>query len=579
MIPNIVRGERMAGLMTYLAGPGRANEHTEPHIVAGGDAIMLLHGDDELTPEAAREVAAHLDRTRAEFGTEISQGHVWHCSLSVRAAEGELGDAVWEAIAREFVQGMGFDNLDDPRASCPWVAVHHGLSKSGNDHIHIAVNLVRTDGTKANTWMDFRRAQKVCRELENKYELMPLESDRVQRATRGYHPAELEAEARREAKYQYEKQCDEAGVEAPTWEQLTAQDRASRIEAARPTVAPKVALARRVRAAATASQDEAEFVRRLRRQGLIVQGRLKAGTTDEFTGYSVGFRPHPGEPVIRYGGGRLGYDLSLSRLRESWADTRTERRAAAAEWTAARRGLPAVAPGRETTVASAAMWEQGAADLERFTDRMKQIPVGDYAAWSRVARETAGALSAWSNATETTPGPLAEAADIVSRSAQTKRSQVPDYRGFDTTGIRNVATLMASASRGGQGMVAQAAMLRELMTLTKQISQASIAAKDLRQGERELMHAHTRLAQIQAALPDASTRVAAQGSSELAAHDELTAKRAAAVAQSQRAQQSRDLLAATFGAAPSAIKPPAKPSNDPVPAGRRPYTPDRGIER
>ena len=39
------------------------------------------------------------------------------------------------------------------------------------------------------------------------------------------------------------------------------------------------------------------------------------------------------------------------------------------------------------------------------------------------------------------------------------------------------------------------------------------------------------------------------------------------------------LLAATFGAAPSAIKPPAKPSNDPVPAGRRPYTPDRGIER
>lgn len=565
--------------MSYLVGPGRSNEHTEPHLVAGSDIVTALYDDNELTREAALDIAKHLSLPSEKFAVDVSGGHVWHCSLSLRAEEGELPSDIWAAIARDFVEGMGFDNVEDPRASCPWVAVHHGLSKNGNDHIHIAVNLVRTDGTKANTWMDYRRAQKVCRELEERYELMPLESDRVQRATRAYHPAELEAEARREAKYQYEKQRDEAGVDTPTWEQLTAQDRASRIEAARPTVAPKVALARRVRAAATASQDEAEFVRRLRRQGLIVQGRLKAGTIDEFTGYSVGFRPHPGEPVIRYGGGRMGYDLSLSRLREGWADTRTERRAAAAEWTAARRGLPAVAPGRETTVASAAMWEQGAADLERFTDRMKQIPVGDYAAWSRVARETAGALSAWSNATETTPGPLAEAADIVSRSAQTKRSQVPDYRGFDTSGIRNVATLMAAASRGGQGMVAEAAMLRALMMLTKQISQASIAAKDLRQGERELMHAHTRLAQIQATLPDATTRVAAQGSSELAAHDELTAKRAAAVAQSQRAQQSRDLLAATFGAAPSAIKPPAKPSNDPVPAGRRPYTPDRGIER
>ena len=32
------------------------------------------------------------------------------------------------------------------------VAVRHGVSRAGNDHIHIAVNLVREDGTKASVW-------------------------------------------------------------------------------------------------------------------------------------------------------------------------------------------------------------------------------------------------------------------------------------------------------------------------------------------------------------------------------------------------------------------------------------------
>ena len=30
----------MAGLMVYLAGPGRANEHENPHVVAGDDTAL-----------------------------------------------------------------------------------------------------------------------------------------------------------------------------------------------------------------------------------------------------------------------------------------------------------------------------------------------------------------------------------------------------------------------------------------------------------------------------------------------------------------------------------------------------------
>ena len=55
MIPNITRGRRIAGLLVYLAGPGRANEHTEPHLVAGDSAIMAWHDDAELNRDAALE--------------------------------------------------------------------------------------------------------------------------------------------------------------------------------------------------------------------------------------------------------------------------------------------------------------------------------------------------------------------------------------------------------------------------------------------------------------------------------------------------------------------------------------------
>ena len=76
-MPNVVRGDRMAGLMTYLVGPGRANEHTEPHLVAGDGALMAWHNDDELgrdgsVPavllEAKREVEAAARLHARELG-------------------------------------------------------------------------------------------------------------------------------------------------------------------------------------------------------------------------------------------------------------------------------------------------------------------------------------------------------------------------------------------------------------------------------------------------------------------------------------------------------------------------------
>ena len=85
MMPNVVRGDRMSGLLTYLTGPGRSNEHTEPHLVAGDPALLAWHDDAELGRDAALSIARHLDRPRTAYGVEVKGGHVWHCSLSLRA--------------------------------------------------------------------------------------------------------------------------------------------------------------------------------------------------------------------------------------------------------------------------------------------------------------------------------------------------------------------------------------------------------------------------------------------------------------------------------------------------------------
>ena len=70
-MPNITRGERMSGLIVYLAGPGRANEHTEPHLVAGDSAVMAWHDDSELSRDDALRIARELDQPRRAYGVTV----------------------------------------------------------------------------------------------------------------------------------------------------------------------------------------------------------------------------------------------------------------------------------------------------------------------------------------------------------------------------------------------------------------------------------------------------------------------------------------------------------------------------
>lgn len=500
MMPNVVRGDRMAGLLTYLTGPGRANEHTEPHLVAGDEAMMAWHDDDELGRDSALAIARHLDRPRTAYDVDVKGGHVWHCSLSLRADEGALTDEQWGAIARDFITAMEFDDNEGTKAPCRWVAVRHGVSKNGNDHIHIAVNLVREDGTKASTHHDFRRAQTAARALEARYGLEELESVRAERSTRGYNPAEREAQARARARAKYERTRTKQGTEMPAWEHLEGADRQARIASELRTDQPRYLLALKVRGCATAAQDEAEFVRRLRREGLIVRPRFADGRTDVITGFSLAERPEAGERPIWYGGGQLGRDLALPRLRDGWPDTPSGASEAAAEWNAAKRGRRVVAPGRETAEPDPELWDRRNEELRALVDRLRGVDVDDRDTWATVARQTAGALAAWSNATEETPGDLAAAADALSRSAQTHERTVRPHKA-GTVAISGAAMLLASAARGGQGTVAQAVMVRQLLRLTQAVYDASVAAGQARQARLLAEDTRARLVRLREALP------------------------------------------------------------------------------
>jgi hypothetical protein len=532
-MPNVTRGDRMAGLMVYLTGEGRHNEHENPHLVAGTDALMTWYDDNELGRDDALAIARHLDKPRTVYGTDVmagvyerqqigrdamgqpryknvrvgeKQAHVWHCSLSLRADEGELTDQTWGDIARDFVTAMGFDDNEGTKAPTRWAAVRHGTSTAGNDHVHLVVNLVREDGTKASTHKDFYRAQQAARALEVAYGLERLESsvgDDVT-ATRGFTPAEhrrAEVVAQSVARARVEKANGEGA-----WDRLDGAERQRRMAAEIRLNVPRVALARKVRAAGTAAADEAEFVRRVRRMGVLIRPRFAEGTQDVVTGYSVAERPkNPGERPIWYGGGSLARDLTLPRLRAEWPDDPTTATAAAEEWRAAWRGKRPVAPGRETSEPAPQLWQEHADQLAALREQLRAVPLDDTETWPRIARQTAGTLAAWSTRVEPVPGALAAAADTLSKSAQTYRRQRP-ARARERNPFAGAALLISAGAALGKGPMGQAAMMQELMSLTGTLAEVAVVTHQARQAavlrttaERRLARVHARMAGAESA--------------------------------------------------------------------------------
>ncbi|WP_161522308.1 relaxase/mobilization nuclease domain-containing protein [Bifidobacterium xylocopae] len=530
----------MKGLITYLAGPGRHNEHRDQHVVAGSSEVQFRFSDIDLDKAQTSALGACLDTDWKTSDTTMKGGHVWHCSLAISREDGVLSDDEWQQIAHEFITKMGFDDAQGTKGECRWVAIRHGLSGhtgTGNDHVHLAVNLIRSDGTKAWIHHDYRRAQQACRELEHLHGLEELGIERTKAATRGWKEGEREAQARRRARAKLQAESPQVD-----WGTLPVQERKRLIAAQLDHDQPRYRLAVTIRTAAAQATTEAEFIRRLRGQGILVRPRFAKGSDSVVTGYSVAHKPLYGESPTWYGAGTLARDLRLPRLRQYWPDSIADSQAATDEWQAAFKGRRVAHPQVNEQVPQP---EEVSDAISRLNHKLRSVPLDDRQAWASVAHEVSGAFASWSRAVEQQPGPLADAARQLSRTAQTY--QRPTRYVPAAHHCMMSAALVFSSIAADNNAMAQAILYRQLWKTVTAIHAAMEARHDAYQARILKETQQTSLTAVAASLPAVSIQ-----------KDQSTSK-TATLPLSQDTQPGRFTQATPeqFGAAPIPYRPPA----------------------
>ena len=489
MIPNVTRGGKTHGVLLYLVGKGKREEHENPHLVAGSPEAIRMGEGRPLERSDAIAVARFLDEPREQFGTKVTiaerdkttgrvtgvrDAHVWHCSLSLHPQEPELADERWAEICERFIEEMRFAG-ETASAQCRWVAIRHGRSAGGSDHAHIIVTLVAEDGSKASVHNDRPRAQKACRELEQRFGLRQLEARTRESGSRGLKHGELAADRRRG------RQLGDRGQH--------------------PERSTRQTLERIIRACATASRDESEFIHRLREEGVRLRPRYAEGGRDNVVGYSVRL---PGAEqgsrrTVWYGGGRLARDLTLPALRRGWRqDAAAAQRRAVAEWGSSTPAKPRSPAERQAELEQRGlMWHRCTTEIERVRQQLRVVG-GDSAAIAHAAREGAGVLAAWSIALEgEEPGALARAARQLARSAELPaRTPVPTKQLSRASGL----ALFMLAAGTPDSAVGWLIVSREIALLAGELGRVHRARGELDRAQQIESELGDELAQIEAAL-------------------------------------------------------------------------------
>ena len=278
------RGEHVEPLLYYLFGPGRHEEHTDPHIVAGWRHPAAV--EPPLRADGKRDfrkLVGLLKQAQAALGEHGYTRPVWHCAMRAAPEDRMLSDDEWAHIAHDVMNRTGLAPYGQEDEAVRWIAVRHG-----DDHIHIVAMLARQDGGKPSLSWERYKVRAGCIAAEQRYGLRstaPADRTAARRPTR----AENEKAARR-------------GLEE----------------------APRVTLRRQVTTAASAGSEQ-EFFARLDQAGVLVCKRFSARIPTQVTGYAVampGDTTRDGGPVW-YGGGKLAADLSWPKLRQRWTPHRT----------------------------------------------------------------------------------------------------------------------------------------------------------------------------------------------------------------------------------------------------------------
>nr|WP_257848363.1 relaxase/mobilization nuclease domain-containing protein [Streptomyces sp. KMM 9044]WAX79354.1 relaxase/mobilization nuclease domain-containing protein [Streptomyces sp. KMM 9044] len=277
-------GSNTRGLLAYLYGPGRHDEHTDPHIVAGFAMLGMPdpgRDQDATLTQLARHLDAPVRLRNSEFGKKVTD-HVWHCPVRTAPEDRHLSDAEWGEIAQRIVEAVGIAPVGDD-LGCRWIAVRHA-----DDHIHILATTVREEGRRPRLHDSGIRVGDACRQIEKDYGLRRLnKGDR----TAGSRPTQAEMHK----------------AQRLGWQQTS-----------------RAWLQDRIRATIPHASSAEELLAYLQADGIAVKPRR--GPSGDLLGYAVG-RPgdlnKDGEQIF-HPGGKIAPDLTLPKLKARLETTAPE---------------------------------------------------------------------------------------------------------------------------------------------------------------------------------------------------------------------------------------------------------------
>ncbi len=255
------RGVRVEPLIYYLFGPGRHQEHTDPHVVAGWRHPADL--EPPLRPDGTRDfrkLNGLLNQPHDALGRWGYARPVWHCSMRAAPGDKTLSDDEWASIAHGVMDRTGLSRYGEEDDGVRWVAIRHA-----DDHVHIVAMLARQDRSKPSVHNERYRVRDACLAAEQRYGL------------RSTAPADLTA---------------------PRYPSRGENEKASRRGL---DEAPRVTLRRHVTTAAAASGSETEFFARLDQAGILVRKRFSTRNPGQVAGYAVASLATPGKMAPRCG--------------------------------------------------------------------------------------------------------------------------------------------------------------------------------------------------------------------------------------------------------------------------------------
>ena len=431
------RGKRVEPLIRYLFGPGRREEHTDPHVVAG-----FRHPAELEPPLRAngsrdfRKLNGLLNQPNDAMGSFAFDRPVWHCALRAAPEDKILSDDEWAAIAHDVMNRTGLAPYGQEDEAVRWIAVRHA-----DDHIHLVVMLVRQDGRRPSVRNDRCRVRDACRAAERKYGLRSTApADRT--APRYPTRAETEKAARRG--------LDEA---------------------------PRVTLRRAVTTAAAASASPAEFFACLDQAGITVRQRHSTTNPGQVTGYAVALpsdTTKDGGPVW-YSGGKLAADLTWPKLTQRWHPARQ---------------APGLRPAdtRLTAAERAALFDHAVQAAANATAHIRAHAATNPAAAADAAQAASDTLHI--AAALLGSRSLRQAADFYDRAAREPDGRIPAPTQTGNQ-LRRAARLMAAYARLSGTRTSTAAIL------IFQFAALAEAVAELRQAQQRGAQARAALAAAQ----------------------------------------------------------------------------------